>query len=121
MTDPQNTARLRTAYRDLALDWQAEAGSPARAERTFHRLRALHDQLRESEDGREAIIELLDDPVTVARWMAASGVPGWAPGLPAPWMERIESPTVPNEPPQDRATDPTAPATARSRRACEGA
>jgi len=75
---------LRNQYRDLVLAWEAERDDPKKANKIFKRHHAFYKSIRDSAEGREAIVGLMGDPATAVRLMAATHSLRWLP-------ERAES------------------------------
>lgn len=59
-------------YRRLAVEWDEAREAPDQANRLFDQLHAHYKAIRDSNDGRTAILSLLDDPVTGVRLAAAT-------------------------------------------------
>ena len=59
-------------YRRLAIEWDEARDTPAQANRLFDHLHAVYKARRGTEAGRNAILGLLDDPVTAVRLAAAT-------------------------------------------------
>jgi hypothetical protein len=66
-------------YRELAVEWDASRDTSDEANRIFQIHHALYERLRETASGRQAIADLLDDPVTAVRLLAATHSLQWAP------------------------------------------
>ena len=80
---------LRAEYRALAVEWGKARDSPERANRLFKAHHALYRRIRGSAAGREAIIGLLDDPVTAVRVLAAMHSLAWECGRAVRALEEI--------------------------------
>ena len=70
---------MRDQYRALVVEWDEARDNPREANRLFDSIHALYKELRSSEDGRRAIVSLLDDPITAVRMTAASHSLAWEP------------------------------------------
>jgi hypothetical protein len=81
---------LRTQYRALVIEWHEARDEPKRANKIFEAHHRLYKQLRESNEGREAIIGLLDDETTAVRVMAATHSLAWVPDRAQLVLEEIE-------------------------------
>jgi hypothetical protein len=81
---------MRTRYRDLAVEWDEARDEPTTANKLFDGLHELYKEMRKTEDGREAITGLLDDPVTAVRLAAATHSLGWQPERAVGVLEEIE-------------------------------
>ncbi len=83
---PTVEALLKT-YRDAAE--RTNDPNPKIANRWVDKMHKAYKQLRESEQGREAITTLLSDPNVDVRAWAASHVLRWAPQTARPVLEQI--------------------------------
>lgn len=72
MIDTDTDASLRFRYRTLILNWDEARDNPPEANQYFDAIQKLQKVMRESEDGRLAIIGLLNDPVIAVQLIAAS-------------------------------------------------
>jgi len=83
---------LVASYRATAAAWDLVQNDAQRANRLFKKLHALYKQLRESEGGRNAISDLMDDPgvTTGVRLVAASHSLEWNPGQAEAVLQKIE-------------------------------
>jgi hypothetical protein len=81
---------LRAEYRALAVEWGEARDSPDQANRIFKAHHALYKRVRDSAAGRDAIIGLLDDPVTAVRVLAATHSLAWEPDRAAQALVEIE-------------------------------
>jgi hypothetical protein len=81
---------LRTEYRALAVEWGEARDSPDQANRIFKAHHAFYKRIRESAAGREAIIGLLDDPVTAVSVLAATHSLAWEPSRAEQALQEIE-------------------------------
>jgi hypothetical protein len=81
---------LRAQYRDLVLAWAAAGADPKKANKVFTKHHAFYKKVRETAEGREAILGLLDDPQTAVRLMAAAHSLRWEPERAEAALEAIE-------------------------------
>jgi hypothetical protein len=81
---------MRTQYRNLAVEWDEARDDPPTANRLFDDLHRLYKDMRASEEGREAIAGLLDDPITAVRLAAATHSLGWEPERAVDVLEEIQ-------------------------------
>jgi Domain of unknown function (DUF2019) len=88
VTDTVN--EMRTKYRNLAVEWDDARDDPPTANRLFDHLHQLYKAMRTSEQGREAIAGLLDDPITAVRLAAATHSLGWEPERAVNVLEEIQ-------------------------------
>lgn len=65
-------------YRELALAWDASKAKPEEANRIFRQHHEVYKQLRQTEEGRAGITDLLRDSTIVIRLLAATHSLGWA-------------------------------------------
>ena len=86
---------LRAEYRALAVEWGEARDTPDQANRIFKAHHAVYKRIRDSAAGREAIIELLDDPVTAVRVLAATHSLAWEPDRAARALREIEQESSP--------------------------
>lgn len=63
---------IRDRYRKLALDWHASKDVPRVANVIFKKHHALYKEIRESEEGAQVIVGLLDDPEPAVRLLAGT-------------------------------------------------
>lgn len=80
---------LRERYREAVLAWDRAQAAPKQANRLFDRLHQLFKELRQSEEGRAVITDLIDDAVPAVRLVAASHSLGWRPDLAEPVLEEL--------------------------------
>ena len=76
-------------YRAAVLTWDEAHAEPSRANRHFDSLHALYKEMRQSAEGRSAIVGLLRDPVPAVRLCAATHVLPWSPLLAEPVLEEL--------------------------------
>ncbi len=96
MSDAGNDAMtLRVEYRVLAVEWDEARDSPDQANRIFKAHHALYKRIRDFAAGRDAIIGLLDDPVTAVRMLAATHRLAWEPDRVAQALQEIERESSP--------------------------
>lgn len=88
-------ADLRAQYRALAVDWDAERDNSEEANRIFKDHHALYKRLRVTSAGRQAITDLLDDPVTPVRLLAATHSLQWEPERAQLVLQEIEQESSP--------------------------
>jgi hypothetical protein len=81
---------LRAPYRELAVDWDAARDNSKEANRIFKAHHALYKQIRDTTAGRQAITDLLDDPVTAVRLLAATHSLRWEPERAQVALQEIE-------------------------------
>ena len=81
---------LRAEYRERVVAWDEAKAEPSRANRLFDDLHEFRKQVRQSEDGRTAIIGLLKDPVAAVRLTAAVDTLTWSPDLGEAVLEALE-------------------------------
>ena len=86
---------IRTEYRALAVEWAEARDSPDQANRIFKAHHARYKRIRDSAAGREAIIGLLDDPVTAVRVLAATHSLAWEPDQATQALQEIEQESGP--------------------------
>ena len=90
MTHADQVTTLRAKYRALVVEWDEARDTPKEANRLFDALHALYKQLRETEEGRQAITGLLDDPITAVQLSAASHSLGLQPERAVAALEELE-------------------------------
>jgi Domain of unknown function (DUF2019) len=83
-------AALLAQYRELAVEWDASRDNSDEANRIFKIHHALYKRLRETPSGKQAIVDLLDDPVTAVRLLAATHSLQWAPDRSQMVLQEIE-------------------------------
>jgi hypothetical protein len=81
---------LTAQYRDLAVEWDAARDDSGEANRILKIHHALYKRLRETAAGKRAIIDLLDDPVTAVRLLAAMHSLQWEPDRAQNALQEIE-------------------------------
>jgi Domain of unknown function (DUF2019) len=72
MIDAETVTAMRAKYRALVVEWDEARDTPKGANPLFDALHLLYKELRESEEGRQAITGLLDDPIAAVQLSAAS-------------------------------------------------
>lgn len=88
MTD--EVGRMAAEYRSLLVEWSLSRNSPKRANLLFRKNHELYKKLRVTEEGRNAIIRLLDDEELAVRLSAAIDSLEWVPERAVPILEEIE-------------------------------
>lgn len=86
----EGVSDFRDRYRSLAIEWDEARDDPREANRIFDALHTLYKELRDTIDGREAILSLLEDPITAVRLAAATHSLGWEPAHAVRVLEEIE-------------------------------
>jgi hypothetical protein len=91
MTEPAASVdELRNQYRDLVLAWETERDNPNKANKISRRHHAFYKSIRDSAEGRGAIVGLMGDPVTAVRLLAATHSLRWLPERAESVLEHIE-------------------------------
>ena len=81
---------IRERYRKSALEWAAASDNPDLANRLFDRLYALYKVIRDLEDGKRALVSLMNDPEVPVRLMAATHSLPIAPEIAQQVLEDLE-------------------------------
>jgi hypothetical protein len=88
--DAETVTLLRAKYRALVVKWDEARDAPKEANQLFDALHALYKELRKTEEGRLAIMGLLDDPITAVQLSAASHSLALQPELAVAVLEELE-------------------------------
>jgi hypothetical protein len=73
------TQSFRDLYRQLAVEWDQARDDPAEANRLFDKLQVAYKGMRDSPEGRDAILGLLKDAETPVQLLAATHSLAWDP------------------------------------------
>lgn len=84
-------AEIREQYRSLALAWAAAHANPSEANRLFKQHHAYYKMIRDTPEGRAAILSLLDDPDASVRSLAGTHALRIDPVRAEPVLEQLAS------------------------------
>lgn len=82
---------LKKTYRSLASEWYSARDKPELANRLFRKHHALYKTMRETSEGRSAILALLNDPEPAVRLLAGTHSLGINPELATRTLEEIQA------------------------------
>ena len=86
----EDTYQLAAGYRDLIIQWGESGSRPSVANQLFDAIHARFQLLRQTQPGRDAIADLLDDASLPVRLKAATHCLLWNPARAIPVLEEIE-------------------------------
>jgi hypothetical protein len=89
MTEDLPLVQLAGSYRSLILDWEQASDAPKKANKIFKKRQTLYKRLRESDAGRQAIVQLVYDRLPCVRLIAATDALAWAPEESIPILEQL--------------------------------
>ncbi|HLX51222.1 MAG TPA: DUF2019 domain-containing protein [Streptosporangiaceae bacterium] len=95
MIASEPVANLKDRYRTLAVEWDEARENPDEANSIFKVHHSVYKILRDTPEGREAIISFMEDPLTPVRLLAATHSLQWQPAQAQAVLEEIMQQTNP--------------------------